>query len=121
MLQCLMVALGGGIGAMFRYLLGKINLPFETTFPILTLCINLIGAFIIGLVVSGAMKYTVSENAVLFLKTGLCGGFTTFSTFSLESVTLIEQKNSIMAFCYIISSVLLCIIGVWLEKKMFLS
>ena len=106
MLQCLMVALGGGIGAMFRYLLGKINLPFETTFPILTLCINLIGAFIIGLVVSGAMKYTVSENAVLFLKTGLCGGFTTFSTFALETAGLIKDGHIMAAFLYVILSVL---------------
>lgn len=120
MIQCLVVALGGGIGAMFRYLLGKMNLPFETVFPVVTLCINFIGAFIIGLVVSGAIKYTISENVVLFLKTGLCGGFTTFSTFSLESVTLIEQKNVAMAFGYIVSSVLCCMIGVWLGKRMFL-
>nr|WP_207635782.1 fluoride efflux transporter CrcB [Clostridium sp. MD294] len=119
-MQCLIVALGGGIGAMFRYMIGKINLPFEIAFPVTTLCINIIGAFIIGLVVSGAMKYTVSETVVLFLKTGLCGGFTTFSTFSLESVTLIEQKNVVMAFCYIASSILCCIIGVWLGKRVFL-
>lgn len=117
MLQCLIVALGDGIGAIFRYLIGKINLPFEMTFPIITLCINFVGAFIIGLVVNEAIKYTISENAVLFLKTGLCGGFTTFSTFSLESITLIEQKNIVMAFCYITSSVLICIIGVWLGKR----
>ena len=64
MLQCLIVALGGGIGAIFRYLIGKINLPFEMTFPIITLCINFVGAFIIGLVVNEAIKYTISENAV---------------------------------------------------------
>ncbi len=117
MLQCFIVALGGGIGAIFRYLLGKINLPLETSFPIVTLCINFIGAFVIGLVVSGTIKYTISENSILFVKTGLCGGFTTFSTFSLESITLLEQKNTAIAFCYVISSVLLCMIGVWLGKK----
>lgn len=117
MIQCFMVGLGGGIGAIFRYLLSKINLPFD--FPIMTLCINFIGAFVIGLVVSSTIKYTLSENSVLFLKTGLCGGFTTFSTFSLESVTLIEQKNYIMAFCYIVCSILFCMIGIYLAKKIF--
>ncbi len=116
MLQCFMVGLGGGIGAIFRYLLGKIQFPFETAFPIMTLCINFMGAFVMGLVVSGAIKYT-KENTILFLKTGLCGGFTTFSTFSLESITLLEQKNTITAFCYIASSILFCMVGVWLGKK----
>lgn len=97
MLQCFMVGLGGGIGAIFRYLLGKIQFPFETAFPIMTLCINFMGAFVMGLVVSGAIKYT-KENTILFLKTGLCGGFTTFSTFSLESITLLEQKIQLQHF-----------------------
>lgn len=116
----LYVCVGGGMGAVLRYLLSKINLPFEMPFPIMTLCINFIGAFVIGIVVNAAIKYTLSENIILFLKTGFCGGFTTFSTFSLESMTLIEQKNYIMAVCYIASSILLCMIGVWLGKKILL-
>lgn len=117
MIQCLIVGIGGGIGAIFRYLLSKIPVPVVTAFPIMTLCINIIGAFVIGLVVGGATKYNMSEKTILFLKTGLCGGFTTFSTFSLESITLIEQKNNIAAFCYIVCSILFCLIGVWLGKK----
>ncbi|MEY8320448.1 fluoride efflux transporter CrcB [Lachnospiraceae bacterium 46-61] len=119
MIQCLMVALGGGMGAVFRYLLTKIQLPFETTFPIITLFTNFAGAFLIGIVVSVAAKYGLSEKMTLFLKTGLCGGFTTFSTFSLESITLIEQKNNGIAYCYIICSIVFCMIGVWLGKKIF--
>ncbi len=119
MIQYFMVALGGGIGAIFRYLLTKIQLPFETTFPIITLFINFAGAFLIGIIVSTTAKYALSEKTVLFLKTGLCGGFTTFSTFSLESITLIEQKNNGMAYCYIICSIVFCMIGVWLGKKIF--
>ena len=105
MIQCFMVALGGGIGAIFRYLLTKIQLPFETTFPIITLFTNFAGAFLIGIIVSATAKYALSEKTVLFLKTGLCGGFTTFSTFSLESITLIEQK--IMVWHIVISYVVL--------------
>lgn len=117
MIQCLIVGIGGGIGAMFRYLLGKI--PMDTTFPVMTLCINIIGAFVIGLVVGAATKYNMSEKTILFLKTGLCGGFTTFSTFSLESMTLLEQKNNITAYCYIVCSILFCLVGVWLGKRVF--
>jgi len=119
MIQCFIVALGGGIGAVFRYLLTKIQLPFETVFPVITLFTNFAGAFLIGIVVSIAAKYNLSEKTILFLKTGLCGGFTTFSTFSLESITLIEQKNNGMAYCYIICSIVFCMIGVWLGKKIF--
>ena len=119
MIQCFMVALGGGIGAVFRYLLTKIQLPFETTFPIITLFTNFAGAFLIGIIVSATAKYALSEKTVLFLKTGLCGGFTTFSTFSLESKTLLEQKNNGMSYCYIICSIVFCMVGVWLGKKIF--
>ena len=67
MIQYFMVALGGGIGAIFRYLLTKIQLPFETTFPIITLFINFAGAFLIGIIVSTTAKYALSEKTVLFL------------------------------------------------------
>lgn len=119
MIQCFIVGLGGGLGAFFRYLLGKIQLP-AAAFPIHTLCINILGAFVIGMVVSGGAKYGLEESKwILFLKTGVCGGFTTFSTFSLETITLLEQGKMVNALFYSIASVVLCLTGVWIGKNIF--
>ena len=87
------VALGGAIGAMCRYAISLI--PVKTAFPILTLITNIIGAVLIGFIVgSFADKENVSSNLVLFLKTGLCGGFTTFSTFSLVTCPSLSVDNN---------------------------
>ena len=82
MIAALCVGAGGFLGAIARYLLGLI--PYQGDFPLITFAINFVGAFIIGVVfeVANIRPGMLSDNAVLFLKTGLCGGFTTFSTFS---------------------------------------
>ncbi len=85
------VALGGAIGAMARYAVSLI--PVKSTFPWLTLFTNLVGAMLIGFIAGiAAEKNGVSQNMILFWKTGVCGGFTTFSTFSLETYTLLEHR-----------------------------
>lgn len=106
------MALGGAIGAVSRY--GISLIPCKGAFPILTLVTNLIGALLIGFVVGIAGGRGMSENAVLFWKTGLCGGFTTFSTFSLEAWKLFTSHKSALAVLYILLSVTGCIAGVWL-------
>ena len=89
----LFVALGGAIGAMGRYAISLI--PVKTGFPVLTLITNIIGAILIGIIVGIAdSKSDISQNCILFLKTGVCGGFTTFSTFSLEAYNLFENNFS---------------------------
>jgi CrcB protein len=110
------VGLGGAIGAMLRYIIGKI--PYRGEFPLTTLLINMIGAVLIGYIAITAEQKGISNKAVLFLKTGLCGGFTTFSTFSLESYTLIENGHTMMAGVYTLLSVVLCLLGIWLGMKM---
>ena len=106
MLNCLVVALGGGIGACLRYLIGLIPLKEPFVFPVKTLVINLLGCFVIGLVASLAVKNSsLSPKLVLFIKTGLCGGFTTFSTFALETETLIKTGQSEQAVLYVALSV----------------
>ena len=106
MLNCLVVALGGGIGACLRYLIGLIPLKEPFVFPVKTLVINLLGCFVIGLVASLALKNSsLSSKLVLFVKTGLCGGFTTFSTFALETETLIKTGQSEQAVLYVALSV----------------
>ena len=106
MLNCLVVALGGGIGACLRYLLGLIRLTGPFIFPLKTLVLHLLGCFVIGLVASLALKNSsLSSKLVLFVKTGLCGGFTTFSTFALETETLIKTGQSEQAVLYVALSV----------------
>jgi protein CrcB len=110
----LWVGLGGAIGTIFRYTLSL--LPIKSSFPILTLITNLLGAFIIGVVVGLFEKQYLSSQIHLFLKTGLCGGFTTFSTFSLETLTLLENDMIFIAIVYALISVVGCIMGVYLGK-----
>lgn len=113
----LFVAVGGAIGAMGRYAISLI--PVRTEFPWLTLITNLIGALLIGFIVGLADKSdNVPQNMVLFLKTGVCGGFTTFSTFSLEAFALFENKAYLPGGIYIALSVIGCIAGVFLGKKL---
>lgn len=107
----LAVALGGAVGAAARYAISLI--PVKNGFPVLTLITNIIGALIIGFIVGLADKRDdISPRLTLFLKTGVCGGFTTFSTFSLEALGLIEKKAYLPAAVYILLSVGCCIIGV---------
>lgn len=93
MINCIIVGIGGFVGAVLRYLIGLIPASPQSGFPIKTLLINIIGAFVIGLVVALGGKKEWNPQLILFLKVGLCGGFTTFSSFALETNQLIEQGN----------------------------
>ena len=85
----LWVALGGACGAAARY--GISLLPVRMDFPVLTLATNFLGALLIGVIVGLAGGGRLTADQTLFWKTGVCGGFTTFSTFSLETLTLLES------------------------------
>ena len=113
MWECLVVGLGGFIGASMRYLMGLIDLKNDLM-PINTMVINIIGAFVIGMIAALASKYNLPSRWILFIKTGLCGGFTTFSTFSLESMNLINEGKLAAAGLYIVLTVMLCLMFVWL-------
>ena len=110
----LFVALGGAVGSVLRYAISLI--PCKTEFPILTLITNLTGALAIGFV-SGIISEK-SPNTLLFWKTGVCGGFTTFSTFSLEAFTLFEKKLFFLGGVYVFLSVGLCLTGILCGKKL---
>jgi protein CrcB len=104
----LAVGLGGALGAVCRYLLGQVIPKLGSGFPLGTFAVNIIGCFVIGLVVGIAGRHTdIDPRLILFLQTGICGGFTTFSTFSLESLTLIEEGRITIGILYIVLSVLL--------------
>ena len=99
------------LGAIARYLIGLIPLRPENGFPLTTMMINAIGAFCIGLIAVSASAHAgaVDTRLLVFLKVGICGGFTTFSTFSLELFDLIDAGSLAMAALYAAGSVLICV------------
>lgn len=112
-MNALFVGLGGFVGAVLRYLLGLIPVK-QTPFPIITLCINVLGAFGIGLLAALCEKNKInSQPLLLFLKVGFCGGFTTFSTFSLEAYDLLSSGRTALAILYALLSVGLCLLAIF--------
>ncbi len=117
LINCVWVGAGGALGAVARYLISL--LPLSGNFPVKTLVTNLLGAILIGVVAGLATKNRdISPQTVLFLKTGLCGGFTTFSTFSVETLHLLEGEHAVLGALYAAASVVLCVLGVWLGNRL---
>ena len=112
----LAVGTGGALGAIGRW--GLSLLPFRGEFPLLTLVTNLLGAVLIGFIAGWAGRGRLSSRWTLFWKTGVCGGFTTFSTFSLESLTLLEKGRWLLGGSYMVLSVVLCLLGVALGERL---
>ena len=113
-MKFLMIGIGGGIGAILRYLISVV--PLKVSFPVQTFVTNVLGAILIGVVVEMVAGKEISENWNLFLKVGICGGFTTFSTFSLETYNLIEKGNTWIALGYAVLSVVLSVVGVFIGR-----
>lgn len=108
MLNVLAVGLGGFIGAVCRYLIGLIPISEVTEFPIKTFLINIIGCVAIGAITVAVVRNNnLNPQLILFLKVGVCGGFTTFSTFALETAELIKAGNPLIALSYMLGSVLI--------------
>ncbi len=107
----LAVAAGGALGAVLRYMVSFI--PFRGDFPMATFLVNIIGAFALGFISGLVIDKDVSHTAELFMKTGMCGGFTTFSTFSLEAITLIEGGKVILGTVCIAVSLIGSLSGVF--------
>jgi len=112
----LLIFIGGGIGSALRYLSTLfVQKYFPTIFPTATLLVNVLGCFLIGILIGLLDKNQLSNpNLKLLLITGFCGGFTTFSAFGLENIVLLQNNNSIYAFAYIALSIVLGLFAVWL-------
>lgn len=109
------IALGGAIGAVMRYYTaGAVTRFAGVGFPYGTVAVNLLGSFVMGMVVTlFALKFNPSEEVKAFLTVGLLGGFTTFSTYSLDGVLLIERGDWGLAALYLFGSLFLGIIGLF--------
>lgn len=116
----LYVLIGGGIGASGRYALSLAIQKPENGFPLSTFLINITGCFLIGLVSGLAFKFKWNEAYILFVMTGVLGGFTTFSSFGLEFYQLMKNNQTMLAFIYLGLSnfvgIGLCILGYYLVK-----
>jgi CrcB protein len=119
------VGVGGAIGSMARYLIaGWVQSPTWNGFPYGIFIVNITGGLIMGMLVEGmALKFSVTPVTRAFLTTGIMGGYTTFSTFSLEAAMLIERHAYGQATAYIAGSALLSIIalfaGLWLMRSVY--
>ena len=113
MLNCFAVGLGGFIGAVLRYLISLIPIKNPASFPVNTFIINVVGAFAIGCIAFAMMKNeNIDSRLLLFMKVGICGGFTTFSTFALETAELIKGGSVMVALIYVVLSVVLSVLAV---------
>ena len=105
MISCLAVGLGGFAGSVLRYLIGLVPLRPQSGFPAKTFLINILGSFAIGLIAAAAAKNkNLNPNLILFLKVGICGGFTTFSSFALETSDLLKAGAAPTAVLYAVLS-----------------
>lgn len=115
------IFIGGGIGSCLRYAISLLLNSRPAGFPVATFAANLAGCLLIGMFYSLSQKFGWSQETRLLLTTGLCGGFTTFSTFSQESLALFRNGLYTTAITYIILSLalglLLVVAGGWLASK----
>ena len=117
----LIVGLGGAIGAMMRYGVTLICNAIQWSSDLGTFLVNIIGSFAMGLLVGWSEANSTQTSWLLMATVGICGGFTTFSTFSMQSLSLLQQGKYSMAVLYILGTVMVCIvmaaIGYWIMKQ----
>lgn len=113
--KSLLIFLGAGIGANGRYWLGQVlTAKLGTAFPWATMLVNISGSLLIGVAMGFLLPHPASNPWRLLVVVGILGGYTTFSTFSFETVQLIQLRNYGPAFAYVVSSCVLSIAGTWL-------
>ena len=116
MMNYLIVSLGAALGGGLRYWVSNITYKFlPATFPYGTLAVNVIGSFILGVIIfMFDDKQLITPGLRLFIAVGFCGGFTTFSTFSLETINLLKDSQIIPGLLNILLNLSLCLAGVTL-------
>ena len=118
--ELICIFLGGGTGSVLRYavqmMLHERIVPYS--FPWATFAVNIAGSFLIGMFYALSARFNLPADIRLLLTTGLCGGFTTFSTFALETSTLLRSGSYIPAAVYVILSLTLCVLAVFAAQRL---
>jgi len=116
--RTLLVAFGGMLGSIARYwLAGVIQRLDGVEFPFGTFGVNVLGSFIVGVVIALSLERgTLPPNARIFLAIGLCGGFTTMSTFSYETMALLRDGQAILGLGNVAATLIACLVAVWLGQ-----
>ncbi|MEV0946121.1 fluoride efflux transporter CrcB [Rhodococcus sp. NPDC049939] len=109
----LLVALGGGLGAVTRYLAGRYVHSYRS-FPMATFLVNVVGCLVLGLLSGLSMP----AYAFALFGTGFCGGLTTYSTFAVESVGLMRIRRALVSLVYVVASVALGLTAAWLGFRL---
>ncbi|MBI3585770.1 MAG: fluoride efflux transporter CrcB [Ignavibacteriales bacterium] len=119
MVNIILVFLGGGIGAAARYWLsGVVYQKVSTDFPYGTLTVNAIGCLLIGILMAAMEeRFLVQPSLRVFLTIGILGGFTTFSTFSFETIALLRDGEILYALVNIFTSIFVCLFGTWVGMQ----
>lgn len=114
MKQLLLVFIGGGFGSVLRFIIGKYLNNSETGIPYGTFAANILGSLFIGIILGMALKHnSLSQNQILFLATGFCGGFTTFSTFAYENHVFLKTGDFMSFAIYTIASFVIGFLAVF--------
>ncbi len=111
----ILVGIGGATGAILRY--GLSQLPIGAPLPYATLCTNVIGCLLIGVLMALLQQHKITQASYLLLATGLCGGFTTFSTFSMENIQYLLTGNIAKFALYILITVVCCLAATFIGYK----
>ncbi len=107
MYKAILVASGGALGSVLRWYMGAVVSKPEHTFPYHTFIVNVVGSLLMGMGAAWLLKNQSADELRLFLLTGFCGGFTTFSAFSMEGLQLIQTQQYSSFGIYILASLLL--------------
>lgn len=114
----LLVFIGGGLGSICRYGVAVLIKDYNVTFPFATLLANIISCIILGALVGLSLKGSLHDYYKLLFMTGFCGGFSTFSTFSFETLHLFQSGAYVHALSNIFISLVVCIICIYLGLKL---
>jgi CrcB protein len=117
-MMALYVFIGGGLGSLCRYGIALLFVESNLKLPAATLTANILAGLVLGMIIGWASRHTQNLPILLFGATGFCGGFSTFSTFSLENVQLWQEGHYLSMITNIILSVVLCFAGVLIGMKL---